>query len=96
MIIAFALVYALSGSPCSAASTVGAGACTTAAHQHVDGEPESSRTMIVCRPLRDGTEVCAPRWSRDGAPVVHVEEDGSASYADGESYDPNSGWTRVI
>ena len=50
-------------------------------------------TGISCRTLSYGIRVCAPATTPDGgAPIVHLEEDGSASYADGSIYDPVTGW----
>lgn len=50
-------------------------------------------TSADCHDFGAGFIVCAPSASPSGAPIVgRVEEDGSARYADGASYDAETGF----
>lgn len=45
---------------------------------------------LTCRAIHADFTACAPSADLAGSPVSHVEEDGSATYADGAMYDAPS------
>lgn len=51
----------------------------------------SADTSMTCR-IDDSVITCAPTLAPSGSPIIGVEEDGSAPYADGSSYDAETGW----